>query len=196
MFTRSLGIGVLGLVVSAAVAWASPGAFQGVVQGLNVRRTESSHNSASPGAFEGVVKGPNGKPYQNAEIHLVAKDGSSFSKITKTDANGHYAFGSVPGGMYQMTLFVNGSIKASINNARTQIGSPTQLNFDLKADSVAKQPSKKGTHMVYVPAETGSNLGGRWVEVPDTGNEGTPGADNVKKAGNDAIRQIQTGGAR
>ncbi len=47
--------------------------------------------------------------------------------------------------------------------------------------------------MVYVPAETGSNLSGRWVEVDD--NAGTAaaaaGTDRVERLSGAALRQLQ-----
>jgi hypothetical protein len=52
-----------------------------------------------------------------------------------------------------------------------------------------------GKHMVWVPAETGSHLGGHWVEVDQTG---TPpaGASNVQKANAEELqRQAQSMGS-
>jgi hypothetical protein len=34
-------------------------------------------------------------------------------------------------GSYKVTLVVNGQVKASIVDAKTQVNKPTQLNFDL-----------------------------------------------------------------
>jgi hypothetical protein len=71
------------------------------------------------------------------------------------------------------------------------------LNFDLKPVPVAQANAgqKKGKHMVWVPASTGSHIGGRWVEVPDGATE--PGALNVQKANAEQLqRQAQSmGGA-
>src|SRR5262249_24021860 len=70
-------------------------------------------------------------------------------------------------------------------------------NFDLKPVPAAQTSAnqKKGKHMVWVPASTGSHIGGRWVEVPDGATE--PGALNVQKANAEAVqRQAQRmGGA-
>jgi Carboxypeptidase regulatory-like domain len=150
--------------------------------------------AAPPGAFQGTVKDAAGKPLPGAELHLIATDGSKREKIIKTDASGRYAFPNIQGGTYQMILFVNGSIKATINNATTQIGGPTQLNFDLKNTSVAKTTLKKHTHMVYVPSATGSNLGGRWIEVDDSGNTPIAGSSAMDTVGGDAVRSFQNKG--
>jgi hypothetical protein len=120
MFLKSLGIGLIGLFVLAFSAWAG-----------------------TP-ALEGVVKDPAGRPIKGADVRIEAKN---FSKIVKTDASGHYISDGLAVGTYRVTLVVNGSVKASIMNAKTQLGKPTQLNFDLTAKT---GPVKKHTHMVYV----------------------------------------------
>ena len=99
----------------------------------------------------------------------------------KTDANGRYVSDGLPAGVYRVTLVVNGAVKSSINNTKTKADGPTQLNFDLKPVPAAKAAAKGGKHMVWVPASTGSHVGGRWVEVDDSGSA-EPGALNVKRA--------------
>jgi hypothetical protein len=84
---------------------------------------------------------------------------------------------------------VNGAVKTSINNTKTRADGPTQLNFDLKpvAASQASAGEKKGKHMVWMPATTGTHTGGRWVEVDDTSAE--PGALNVKRASAEQLQR-------
>jgi hypothetical protein len=89
-------------------------------------------------------------------------------------------------------------VKASITNVQTKVGDATQLNFDLRKTSGAKTVGATGKkkHKVWIAAETGSNIGGRWVEVEDgqdRPNSTTVGADPVGKAGNTAIRGFQMG---
>jgi hypothetical protein len=91
---------------------------------------------------------------------------------------------------YEVILFVNGQIKASINNTKVYWNKPTQLDFKLTGQYAANQ-QKKHTHMVYQPAETGSNLGGRWVEVDD--NTGAP-TSNVQQLSGEAVRQLRSTG--
>src|SRR5260370_27030166 len=115
-------------------------------------------------ALEGIVKDAGGRPIKGADVRIEAKN---FSKIVKTDASGHYLSDGLAVCTYKVTLVVNGLVKASIMNAKTQLGKPTQLNFDLTAKMV---PVKKHTHMVYVPAHTGTLIGGGpWVEVHHNG---------------------------
>jgi hypothetical protein len=168
---RTFGSALLGLVLMNGSAW------------------------AAPSAIEGIVKDPKGQVISGANLRIEAAGGSSWSKVIKTDAKGHYAYNGLEVGTYRVSLLVNGSVKASINNVKTKLGDPTKLNFDLKAttSSQASAPAKKkATHMVYVPEETGSHIGGRWVEVDDNGAADTAGRDNLKKVNGNALRQIQS----
>ncbi len=88
----------------------------------------------------------------------------------KTDPKGRYISQGLQRGVYRVTLLVDGAIKASILNTRTKVDQPTQLNFDFKQTSPAASIAKGGKHMVWVPARTGSHIGGNWVEVDDEGN--------------------------
>ena len=164
MFLKSPGIGLIGLLVLAFSAWAG-----------------------TP-ALEGVVKDPTGRPIKGADVRIEAKN---FSKIVKTDASGHYISDGLAVATYKVTLVVNGSVKASIMNAKTQLGKPTQLNFDLTAKMA---PVKKHTHMVYVAPDTGTLIGGgRWVEVDDNGNPvNDTGVNNVEKMRGSALSNISS----
>src|SRR5437870_11402866 len=172
MFTNSLRTAFAGLMICAVAAWASP---------------------TGPSTLQGDVKDSKMQPVAGAEVHIQAKDGSGFQKIVRTDSNGHYAVSKLPNTDYEVILFVNGSIKATINNTKTFAGKPTKLDFKLTGQ-YASNKVKKHTHMVYVPAETGSNLSGRWVEVDDNSDTSAAlaGANDVKKAGNATIRAVQS----
>jgi len=117
-------------------------------------------------ALEGVVKDPTGRPIKGADVRIEAKN---FSKIAKTDASGHYISSGLAVGTYKVTLVVNGSAKASIPNAKTQLGKPTRLNFNLAAQVAS---ATKHIHSVWCPNETGTLIGGtgRWIDVDDNGN--------------------------
>ena len=150
---------------------------------------------AATSAIEGIVKDSKGQVVSGANVQIEASGGSSWNKLVKTNAKGHYVYNGLKMGTYRVSLLVNGSVKASINNVKTRLGDPTKLNFDLKGptSSQASAPAKKkATHMVYVPSETGSHIGGRWVEVDDNGNADTTGAQNVEKVRGDALREIQS----
>ena len=174
MIIKSLHICFATLLVSAVALWAAP--------------TGSAR-------IQGVVKDSKGQAVAGAEVHVKAKDGSGVEKIIRTDASGNYGVSNLPATDYEVVLFVNGQIKASINNTKASSDKPTQLDFKLTGKYAANTPQKKKTHMVYVPAETGSNLSGRWVEVDDnTAPAAAAGTGNVKRLTGEAARKMQTGG--
>ena len=153
----------------------------------------AGNSFAAGSAVEGVIRDANGRPIVGVDVRVEARTGS-WHKVVKSDARGHYACdGLTPGGTYRVTLIINGAPKASINNALAKSG-PIQLNFDLRNSSVSGNPSatKKGKHYVYVPAETGSHLGGRWVEVDENGQADSVGVNNVERASPEALRRIQS----
>src|SRR5881296_4144767 len=146
MSIKSLQIGFIGLLLCVASAWAGPSSIQGTV------------NDAK------------GQPIKGADVRVESKDGKQLFNTVKTDAKGRYISQGVAPGVYRVTLVVNGAVKASIMNTKTKADQPTQLNFDLKPASAlqASAATKSGKHMVWVPAGTGTHIGGRWVEVKDT----------------------------
>jgi len=173
MTIKSLHIYFATLLVTAVTAWAAP---------------------VGSARIQGVVRDSKSQPVAGAEVHIQAKDGSNLQKIVRTDSNGQYGVSKLPVTDYEVILFVNGAIKASINNAKVNSDKPTQLDFKLTGQYAANKPAKKHTHMIYVPAETGSNLSGRWVEVDDqTGPAAAAGTGNVERLRGDAVRQMQGG---
>jgi len=168
MFIKSLQIGFVGLFVCAASAWAGPSSIQG------------------------IAKDAKGQPIKGADVRIESRDGKQLFNTVKTDVKGHYISQGMQPGVYRVTLIVNGAVKGSIMNTKTKSDQSTQLNFDLKpvAASQASAAAKSGKHMVWVPASTGSHIGGSWVEVDDSGNAGA-GALNVKRGSAEALRQQQ-----
>jgi Carboxypeptidase regulatory-like domain len=172
MFTKSLRIGLIGLVLSVATAWAGGSAIQG------------------------VIKDAKGQAIKGADVRIESKDGRQKFNTVKTDGKGRYISESLPVGVYKVTLIVNGAVKASITNTKTKADQTTQLNFDLKPVPAAQASAgqKKGKHMVWVPPATGSHIGGSWVEVDD-GAQSAPGTLNVQRANAEQLqRQIQSQG--
>jgi 5-hydroxyisourate hydrolase-like protein (transthyretin family) len=168
MSIKSLQVGFVGLVLCAASAWAGPSSIQGIV------------NDAK------------GKPIKGADVRIESRDGKQLFNTVKTDAKGRYISQGLAPGVYRVSLVMNGAVKASITNTKTKSDQATQLNFDLRPVP-AKQVAgaeKKGKHMVWVPASTGSHIGGSWVEVDESGNAGA-GSLNVKRGSAEALRQQQ-----
>lgn len=171
MTTKSLHVCIVTFLVSAVAAWASP---------------------TGPARIQGVVKDSKGQSVAGAEVHIQAKDGSGLQKIVRSDSNGQYGVSGLPVTDYEVVLFVNGQIKASLTNQKVFGNKPTQLDFKLTGQ-LASNNQKKHTHMVYVPAETGSHLSGRWVEVDDQSGAGAASATGVKTLSGEALRRMQTG---
>jgi hypothetical protein len=165
MFIKSLEIGFVGLFLCIASAWAGPSSIQG------------------------IVKDAKGQPIKGADVRVESRDGKQLFNTVKTDVKGRYISQGLQPGVYRVTLMVNGALKGSIMNTKTKADQPTQLNFDLKpvAASQAAAGAKTGKHKVWVPNNTGTHIGGRWVEVPDGAAE--PGALNVKRASAEELRR-------
>lgn len=173
MSKKSLQLSTITVLLSAVAAWAS---------------------STGPARIQGVVQDSKKSPVAGAEVHINAKDGSNLQKIVRTDSEGHYGVSGLPVTDYEVVLFVNGQIKATLSNQHVFGNKPTQLDFKLTGQYSANM-KKKHTHMVYVPAETGSNLSGRWVEVDDNSGAGAAGAESgeVSHLSGAAVRRMQTG---
>jgi hypothetical protein len=168
MLTKLLQLGVIGLMLCAASAWAGPSSIQG------------------------IVKDAKGQPIKNADVRIQSRDGKQLFGTVKTDAKGRYISQGLQPGVYRVSLIVNGAVKASINNTKTKSDQATQLNFDLQPVTAAQATQKKGKHLVWIPPATGSHMGGRWVEVDD-GGAAAAGALNVQKASaEDLQRQAQS----
>jgi protocatechuate 3,4-dioxygenase beta subunit len=120
-------------------------------------------------SIEGFVKDAKGEPMNGAGIRIESRDGKQVFSTVKTDSKGRYTSRGLQPGVYRVTLVVNGAAKTSIANAQTKQNQPTQLNFDVKPTSQPRDTAMGGKHMVWVPARTGSHVGGSWVEVDDRG---------------------------
>jgi len=149
---------------------------------------------AAGSTVEGTVRDGDGRPIIGADMRIEARNGSNWNGHCKSDSNGFYIFTGLSAGVtYRVTLIVHGAVKASINNVLAKSG-PTELNFGFKTSSVSgnRMVTKNGKHYVYVPSETGSHLGGRWVEVDENGQADSVGVNNVERAGSEALRRMQS----
>jgi len=144
---KSLQIGLMGFLLCAATAWAGPASIQG------------------------IVKDAKGQPIKAADVRIESVDGKQLFKTVKTDARGRYVSQGLQLRVYRVTLLVNGAVKACITNIKTKQDQATELNLDLKRVAAVRATTeqKKGKNIVWVPARTGSHLGGNWVEVDEYG---------------------------
>ena len=142
-------------------------------------------------SIEGIVKDAKSQPIKGADVRIESRDGKTLLSMVTTNPSGRYVSTGLAAGTYRVTLLVNGAVKAVIKNAQTTPGGATQLNFALKPSSVSQVGpiGKRGKHMVWVPARTGSHLGGSWVEVDVNGK---PADDSpVETATGDQLRRQQ-----
>ena len=148
-------------------------------------------NAQTNAALSGIVKDSKGQPVQGAEIRIQGSDANKIGRI-HTNANGRYNYPALETGTYNVTLVVNGTVKASIDNVRTKTGETQTLNFDMHKGGL--KPSAAGKHFVWIPSQTGSHLG-MWVEVDDK-DPGMPIGmqQRLQNAGNSLARQIQNTG--
>ena len=162
---KSLQIGFIGLVLCVANAWAGPSSIQG------------------------IVKDAKGQPIKGGDVRIESRDGKQLFNTVKTDGKGRYISEGLQPGLYRVTLIMNGAVKSSITNTKTKADQATQLNLDLRPLPAAQVnvAEKKGKHMVWVPAGTGTHLGGHWEEVPD--GAGQPGTLNVKRANAEQLQR-------
>jgi hypothetical protein len=164
---------VASLVVSAASSWAQTG-------------------------IQGDVKGPDGKPLSGADVHVADKNSKQIA-TGKTNQQGHYVFKNLKDGTYNVTVSATGMATTAATSVKTSNGGAMRIDFELKraiAGAQANAPApakKKAKRMIWVASETGTNLGGRWVEVDD-GGKTEAGAFNVKRAGAGAVSSVQAGG--
>ncbi len=168
MFIKSIWIGLIGLTLIVASAWAAGSVLQG------------------------IVKDAKGHPIEGADVRIETKNGGTLLTTVKTDVSGRYILEGLPAGNYRVTLAVNGAVKTSINNTTIESGAPTQLNFDLAAAPASRASATvtKGRHWVWVPAFTGSRLPGHWVELNDTGSwAGEASSFNVVRVSGEELQR-------
>jgi tetratricopeptide (TPR) repeat protein len=84
-------------------------------------------------AIEGDVKGVDGQPVKGAAILIERLDMKGTYKGAKTDKKGHYVYNGLPLGRYKVSLLIDGQVKDTVDNVKSQLGDPTPINFDLKA---------------------------------------------------------------
>src|SRR5438067_102366 len=122
-----------------------------------------------PASIKVFVKYAEGEPIKGADVRIESREGKQVYSTVKTGPNGRYVSKGLPPGVYRVTLLVDGAVKASNMNTQTKANQPTQLNFDIKPTSQTGNIAKSGKHMVWMPARTGTHVGGNWVEVDDRG---------------------------
>lgn len=142
---------------------------------------------AAGASIEGTVRGPDGKPWQGVDVKLESKS-STAPQMAKTNGSGKYVFNNLGNtDIYSVTVMQGKQTKAFMQNVKA--GSPKRLDFDVK-QAAAGQAAKKAKHMVWVPADTGSHIGGRWVEATDDGANAS--GQNIERKSGESIKHTTT----
>jgi len=115
--------------------------------------------------LEGKVCGLDGQPIKGADVRLQNSSATLEAALTKTDVRGQYRFMNVASGKYKVSV-------SSANVAQRLIADVKvdgNKRVDLKISPVNSAARTQGKHRVWVPPPTGTNIGGRWKEVDNTG---------------------------
>ncbi|MFN2541786.1 MAG: protein kinase [Chthoniobacterales bacterium] len=123
----------------------------------------------APASIQGFVKDAKGEPIKGTDVRIESRDGKQVFSTVKTDSKGRYISQGLQPGVYRVTLFVNGAVKASITNTQAKANQPTELNFELMPRSQAGDIAKGRKRMVWAPGRTGSHISGTWVEADEGG---------------------------
>jgi len=86
---------------------------------------------AQTSAIAGQVKGEDGKPLQGALIRIERLDIKGNYRV-KTNKKGEYFHAGLPLGTYRVILEVDGKEVDRVENVRTRLGDPTEINFDME----------------------------------------------------------------
>lgn len=145
--------------------------------------------SLEASVIQGEVKGPDGKPIPGAEVQVARVNSKQVLQRVTTDSKGRYTFNGLPSGVsFRVIAWVN-KVPNAIDNVRARDEGAVRIDFEIKATAAKNVPSKKAKHMVWMPAPTGSNLGGKWVEVDDSAQT-NPKADNMDRVSGESLRHM------
>lgn len=170
IISRKIGLSLSALLLLGATAWSA--------------------------AIQGDVRGPDGKPIAGAEVRLDRTDKKGAPSIVKTDRQGLYTFAKIEVGTYKVVAAAKDMAATASSNIKARSEGVVRVDFSLKKQTVAAAPKKK-THRVWMPPEPGTNIGGRYVDVPDNGTAvpaASPGVNPTSRTGNSAIRSMQQNG--
>jgi Tfp pilus assembly protein PilF len=83
------------------------------------------------GSLTGKVIGDDGAPLKDAMVKIERKDIKGNYQV-KSNKKGEYFHAGLPLGTYRVSVEVDGRVMDSVDNVRTTLGDPTEINFDLQ----------------------------------------------------------------
>ena len=141
---------------------------------------------AQSARIEGNAVGADGKPSKNAEVRIQAEKTKTAPMTVKTDAKGHFAATNLPAGNYKVTL---------PNGATSTVTAKNNQTARVNLGTAATAKLQKNERWVWVPASTGSHMGGHYEKVADDGTiAGQPGAQGVDQMSGSQLTRMQQQG--
>ncbi|MFL6585006.1 MAG: carboxypeptidase-like regulatory domain-containing protein [Chthoniobacterales bacterium] len=150
---------------------------------------------AQTSTLQGDVKGVDGRAAKGAKVRLDRQDRKMSAIVLRTDAAGRFLANNLPPGSYKVSAIVTGGVTSPVQAVKLNANRPVMVSLDLRGAPAGKSAAgaKKKKKYVWVPEETGSHLGGRYVEVDDDAQAG-PSAQKVERASTKSLERIQNSG--
>jgi Carboxypeptidase regulatory-like domain len=175
MITRSVLLrSLLSGAFLVAGGWALAQTGTHFVGGPGSSTTQAPQRQLQARSVQVDVKGLDGKPVNGAEVRIETAKAGALS--VKTDQKGRYVFKGLPPGLYKVTVLVN-KVPTAPANVNALYEGPVRVEFNLKAIAAGKKP-RQWAFLV----ETGSHIGGRWVEVDEKMAAGIDSAARLDRA--------------
>jgi hypothetical protein len=151
----------------------------------------SATGSAQVSVIQGDIQGTDGRRLKGAEMRIERIDTKSKPFTAKTDAKGYYFVSGIPAGAYKISLLVNGEVQFSVGDLKVRADDPLEIDFNMKLATLtlSSPTAKRARHFVWTNVGTGSQLGGRWVEVSQPENP-VPGMWNTEQHSGELVREM------
>jgi hypothetical protein len=149
---------------------------------------------AQTSVIQGDVTGVDGRAAKGAQVHIQPARGQLAPIVVKADMRGHFVASNVAPGPYNISAHGAGGVASPVQAIKVQPNKPITIAFDLRNTSGGNNTAAKGkrkTRFVWVPDQTGSHIGGHWIEVDDNTSV-VPSAQHLNSANGNAVRDLQS----
>lgn len=149
---------------------------------------------AQTSIIQGNVTGVDGRAAQGAQVRIQPARGQLTPIVVKADSRGRFVANNVAPGPYNISAIGAGGVSSPVQAVKVQPNKPLTIAFDLRNNGGAKTAAggKKKTKFVWMPDQTGSHLGGHWVEVDENATGAGPTAQHLNHANGNAVRDLQS----
>jgi hypothetical protein len=152
-----------------------------------------------PAAFaqsvvQGDVKGVDGRALKGARVQLERQDKKAAPIVVTTDFKGRFTANNIPDGKYAVSAATSAGVRSPVQTVQARMDRPVMITFDLRPTHGSKTAAggKKKKKYVWVPSETGSHLGGKYVEVDEDATDAGPSADHISKSSGAEVKRLQS----